>query len=120
MSLKTKSVQKPVEMSDGIRVCVMRRPDKDVVWDIWMPHLAPSHELLTQYHHKEIEWPEFCVRFEKDVIKGEREYLDILIEMSKKHLVTILCWEETPEMCHRRLIAEACSRIDSKLDVQIE
>ncbi|MBW7943955.1 DUF488 domain-containing protein [Patescibacteria group bacterium] len=119
MSLYTKSVQAPVSPDDGIRVCIMRRPGADVVWDIWMPHLAPSHEVLTARHQNTMTKPEFNAWFEEHVLKGEREYLDILIEMAKKHTVTILCWEEDPQTCHRKLVAEECRKIDPELEVVI-
>jgi len=97
----------------------MRRPGEATDWDIWMPTLAPSHELLTQYHQAEVTWDEFCDRFHQEVIAEQQEYLDILVEMAQKHVVTILCWEETPEKCHRRLVAEACKQINSELEVII-
>jgi len=97
----------------------MRRPDKNVVWDIWMPHLSPSNELLTNYHDKRVDWNEYCIRFNEEVLKKEREYLNILIEMSRSHKVTILCWEKTPKKCHRRLVAEECQRLEPNLTVVI-
>lgn len=119
MPLKTKSVQAKLDKSDGIRVCIMRRPEAGVKWDIWMPHLAPSHQLLSDYHNKVINWREYCGRFKVEVLQKDREYLDILIDMSQKHTVTILCWEVIPDKCHRRLVAEECKKICKDLEVVI-
>lgn len=119
MNLHTKSIQAEKEKKDGVRVCIMRRPASDAQWDIWIPHLAPSHELLNDYHEQKIDWMEYCVRFQDEVLDKEKEYMDIVIDMSKKRTVTLLCWEETPEMCHRRLVAEACKKLDPNLKVFI-
>ncbi len=120
MALFTKSVQVPASPEDGIRVCIMRRPGEDVVWDIWMPHLAPSHEVLTARHQNTMTKPEFNIWFAENVLEKERQYIDVLIEMAKKHTVTILCWEEDPVTCHRKLVADECKRIDPSLDVVIK
>ena len=72
MALYTKSIQEKKQKSDGIRICVMRRPDKNEDFDIWMPILAPSHKLLDDSHAKKIEWGEYVERFTKEVLIGQR------------------------------------------------
>lgn len=119
MSIYTKSVQAPVEESDGIRICIMRRPGEDVVWDMWMPHLAPSNEVLSARHANTMTKPEFNTWFTQNVLEGEKEYLKILVEMAQKRKITILCWEVDPLTCHRYLVAQACKQIDPNLDVVI-
>lgn len=117
MILQTKSVQDPVSVTDGVRICIMRRPNFDGAWDIWMPRLAPSEQLLTEYHEQKCTWDEFCERFKKEVLNDQSEYLDILIDICRKRKVTILCWEETSEKCHRRLVAEACVLREPQLKI---
>jgi uncharacterized protein YeaO (DUF488 family) len=120
MPLLTKSITKPREASDGIRVCVMRGPRDGDDYDIWMPVLAPSRALLDDYFGKKIDWTGYCERFDKEILQGKRDYLQLLIEMATKHAVTILCLEDTPEQCHRRLLVEECKRIDPTLEVIIK
>ena len=48
MALFSKSVQAAANISDGIRICIMRKPDFNATWDIWMPTLAPSLGLVTK------------------------------------------------------------------------
>ena len=95
----------------------MRRPDSWAKYDIWMPILAPSHKLLDDAHAKIIDWRSYEKRFNKEVIKGQKKYLKLLIEMALKHKITILCWEKTPEFCHRRLVAEECKKINKELKI---
>lgn len=112
-------MQIPQSHKDGVRICVMRRPCSEITWDIWMPVLAPSHELLDAYHAGIISWPVFDEKFHQEVIVAMQEYLQILVEISKYRTVTILCWEKIPESCHRKLLAQACKQLDPYLDVVI-
>lgn len=104
--LLTKSVQAKAEKSDGIRICIMRRIQPEFEFDIWVQPLSPSTELLKRYHDEEISWDEFETQLTKDVLKTQTTFLDIVADIAIKHEVTLLCWEETPEKCHRRLVAE--------------
>jgi uncharacterized protein YeaO (DUF488 family) len=117
MALFTKSVQDKAKKTDGIRVCIMRRPDAWVKYDVWMPVLAPSGKLLDDYHNKKVTWLQFEKRFAKEVTQAHPEYIEVLCAMAQKQDVTILCWEETPDMCHRRLVAQACKKMHPRLSV---
>jgi len=120
MALFTKSVQEPKTKDDGIRICIMRRPGEENDWQIWMPTLAPSHQLLTDYHQEKVNWQQFCKKYAKQVFVGQKKFVKLLIHMAKKEDVTILCWEDTPEFCHRRLLAEECIRLAPDLKVTIK
>ena len=117
MTLFTKSIQSKASKKDGIRICIMRRPDAWAKYDIWMPTLAPSHKLLDDAHAKIIDWNGYEKRFHKEVIVGQKEHLKLLCEMAEKRDITILCWEKPPEHCHRRLVAEACAKINPTLEI---
>ena len=64
---------------------------------------APSKELLDQWHKQEVTWEEY-VKVYTDLLKDR----DVL----RKYVVKsfdgscFLCSEDTPEQCHRRLLAE--------------
>ena len=121
MALYTKSIQARPSKKDGIRICIMRRPDFNTAqFDMWMPVLAPSHQLLTDIHEKIIDKPEYNRRFHTEVILGQARFVKLLVDMALKQDVTILCWEETPEKCHRKLVAEECKRINPKLSVVLK
>lgn len=119
MALFTKSIQTPKENEDGIRICIMRRIKPEFEFDIWMPTLAPSTELLKEYHEKQIDWTEFEKRFAKEVLETKNNYLEIVSDMAKKQTITLLCWEETPEMCHRRLVAERIQKLNPSLKISL-
>jgi uncharacterized protein (DUF488 family) len=70
---------------------------------IYKPNLAPTKDILDGYRKKEIDWVEY-----------ERRFKNLLVERDIKNDITptefdnacILCSEENPDKCHRRLLAE--------------
>ena len=64
---------------------------------------APSKELLDQWHKQEVTWEEY-VKVYTNLLKDR----DILFKYGVKSLDSscFLCSEDTPEQCHRRLLAE--------------
>ena len=64
---------------------------------------APSKELLDQWHKQEVTWKEY----EKIYIQLLKDR-DILRKYGIKAFDSscFLCSEDTPEQCHRRLLAE--------------
>ncbi len=117
--LKTKSVQKKKAKTDGIRICIMRRVKPHFEYDIWMPTLSPSTELLKDYHEQKVDWEKYEKLFAKEVFEANKEFVEIVGEMAENHDVTLLCWEETPHLCHRRLVAEEVLRKFPKTKVKI-
>lgn len=117
--IKTKSIQKPRQVSDGIRICVMRRVKPEFDFDIWILPLSPSTKLLKSYHEKEISWEEYEHLFAAEVFFKQEKYMKIINDMALQNTITLLCWEEIPDNCHRRLIAEELQRNNTKLTVRI-
>jgi uncharacterized protein (DUF488 family) len=68
---------------------------------IYMPELAPTKELLDGYKDKKVDWEEY-----------EKQYLQIINARDIKFDVSLfdggclLCSEDKPDKCHRRLAAE--------------
>jgi uncharacterized protein YeaO (DUF488 family) len=120
MTLFTKSIQEKPTPKDGIRICIMRRPNSDAIYDVLMPVLAPSHELLTDIHTKKIDKPEYNRRFHNEVVLGQKKFIKFLANIAMTNDVTILCWEETPDKCHRKLVAEACKKVQPELRVVLK
>jgi uncharacterized protein (DUF488 family) len=64
---------------------------------------APSKELLDQWHKQEVTWEEY-VKVYTDLLKDR----DVLRKYGVKSFdgSCFLCSEDTPEQCHRRLLAD--------------
>ena len=64
---------------------------------------APTKELLDKWHKQEVSWEEYeqiytAMLHERDVINR--------FDVKQFDRACFLCSEETPEHCHRRLLAE--------------
>lgn len=66
---------------------------------------APTKEILSAYQKKEIDWYGYEQRF-LPLIEKRKIEKDFKQTFSNYHKVCLLCTEPTPEMCHRRLVAE--------------
>lgn len=68
------------------------------------PELAPTEAILEGYKKKKLSWQEYEKRFkELLVFRNPIEIIDILI---KSGPICLLCAEDKPLQCHRRLVAE--------------
>lgn len=73
---------------------------------IHAPNFAPTKPMLDSYKKGQIPWPKY-----------ETKYLDLIIQRKVEKLrpseldgCCLLCSEDTPHFCHRRVLAEYLSR----------
>ncbi|MEK6800764.1 MAG: DUF488 domain-containing protein [Nanoarchaeota archaeon] len=127
--LYTKSILKEVSQEDGLRISVMSRhtlpngitPDLRITSDSFHEHLqalAPPPELVGDYYKRDLTWGVYETRYNEYLRKPEvsRE-VEKLAKRATEQDITLLCIEDTPERCHRRLLAEACQRYQPELEV---
>ena len=112
MTIQSKSIHAPKDISDGIRVCVMRRIRSTFDFDVWLPALAPSNQLLDACKEGKINWEGYVERFSQEVLENPQKapFFQMLRLLSESSVVTLLCHEETDEKCHRRLLIEKLLR----------
>lgn len=67
------------------------------------PLLAPTADILDPYRRKEIGWPAYERRF-LDLMAARR--IEARLDPAALDGACLLCSEDTPHRCHRRLIAE--------------
>ncbi len=133
MVLKTKKMNAEPSEDDGLRICIMRdarvynrqlkrfeekhgRP----MYDLHLKDLAPSTELKDAYKEGKIGWDEYVPWFENDVLSSYDELLRQVAYQALKDDITLLCTEESPDNCHRRLVAEECQKYQPGLEIIIE
>ncbi len=68
-----------------------------------MPLFAPTKEILDAYKRKLIDWDEYVTLFNK-LIRDRS--IENKVSIEELNNACLLCSEPTPEMCHRRLVAE--------------
>lgn len=131
MALMTSSIRLSQNLSDFLRISVMSRhtlndgktPDPKItrkVFDVHIPELGPPPKLIGSYYRGEINWLDFKKSYEVYLQNKDIQLLlKRLIELSKRIDIVLLCVEETPDFCHRRLIAQECYRLDPSLNIII-
>lgn len=68
------------------------------------PELAPTEEILDGYKKKKFSWQDYERKF-KEVLAQRNPMLSIDF-LNEKGPVCLLCAEDKPLQCHRRLVAE--------------
>lgn len=115
----------------GLRMSVMSRhtlndgvtPDSrlDGRWDLHRPQLGPPLKLIGAYYRdSNPSWDEFAERYYDHLTGSDKRnaMAEILLLLNSMH-VTLLCIEEFPDKCHRRLLAEILECMDETLRVVV-
>jgi uncharacterized protein YeaO (DUF488 family) len=121
--IKTKNVFAPFEESDGERYLITRlyagRPKSMKALHIvkWIRDLAPSKELLSDYH-KGLSPEEYTPRFKQEIQSNPKaqEIIKMLRKKSHDGNVTLLCKCKEGEFCHRLLVKEMIERGERRED----
>ena len=128
MKIQTKSVFTDKAKSDGLRILCSRFRGRGLTsdhYDVWMPNLGPSEDLLRSFLAGSIEWPEFGRLYKAELresssldiknrtIKnhGQKFTLRLLQQIAEKQPITLMCQcAEDEEHCHRHILANILSR----------
>lgn len=127
--LYTKCIKARKGRTDGLRISVMSRhalsdgvtPEPEITQDMyheWWPVLGPSPELIGAYLRGRITWEIFAAKYCLELRK-KTDDLNKLVRLALDTNVTLLCIEPTPLHCHRRLLAEACQKLNTRLRIVI-
>src|SRR5262245_7957460 len=121
--LKTKSVWSPIDrQADGLRILATRfrgRGMPTTRYDVWMPSLGPSEELLHKFIGGEMSWATFRREYKAELYSdgpvdkrcktiknhGQKFSLRLIKTLAAGKPVTLLCHcAEDQEHCHRHLL----------------
>lgn len=115
----------------GVRVAVMSRltlndgvtHDKrlDGRWDQHHPELGPPPKLIGDYYRSpDPSWDDFALSY-LDHLSGhvQRQAMEEVLFLLHTANVTMMCIQETPDKCHRRLLAEEMWKIMDGLRVDV-
>ena len=109
------SARKP---NEGLRIGTVRRPPRGVpkaqfakrdFYDVWLPNLSPTQELVTfaQRSEDDRSWKAFKRKFRAEMNKPEAaRLLDLLAALSRQTNFSIGCYCENEERCHRSVLKE--------------
>lgn len=109
---------------EGVKLVVTRLYPRGIApihFDRWLPALAPSYELLTDWHGHRITWEKYTARFREEIL-GSPEAMAALrhiIDLARTKDVWLICWEKAPP-CHRFLLLEIARELSELMKVRIQ
>lgn len=106
----------PRDPEEGLRIGTVRFLPRGVhkqdyakqdFFDVWLPTLAPSRELLSQVKHEGLSLSRFFARYRAEMSETEpRQTIELLAEMAKRTPISVGCYCEDESQCHRSVLAE--------------
>jgi uncharacterized protein YeaO (DUF488 family) len=100
-----------------LRLGTVRRPPRGVpkaehsrFYDLWLPELAPSEELLHAAHAADLDgpaWRRFARRYRAEMARPPASrLLDLLAALSTRTELAVGCYCADESRCHRSLLAD--------------
>jgi uncharacterized protein YeaO (DUF488 family) len=118
MSLHIVRLGTPRAAGEGLRLGTVRRPPRGVPkerfaaddwYDVWLPNLAPSAELVKEALAavSPKEWEAFVRKYRAEMAKPDAaRVLDLLAALSHQTDVAVGCYCEDETRCHRSILRE--------------
>jgi len=103
---------------EGLRIGTVRRPPRGVpksefasrnYYDVWLPNLAPSEQLLKagRSAKNETEWRSFLKRYRSEMSRAENSrVLDLLAALSHQTNFSVGCYCNDEQRCHRSVLRQ--------------
>jgi uncharacterized protein YeaO (DUF488 family) len=103
---------------EGLRIGTVRRPPRGVpkaefatrdYYDVWLPILSPSAELMTQGRTAadDAQWSAFERKFRAEMKAGDAsKVLDLLAALSKTSNFSVGCYCDDERRCHRGILRQ--------------
>lgn len=104
------------KLNEGVRLGTVRRPPRGVpkaqfakldYYDVWLPNLSPSQELVTFALRSQDErsWKAFERKFRAEMNKPDAaRVLDLLAALSHQTNFALGCYCENEDRCHRSVL----------------
>ena len=101
---------------EGLRIGTVRRPPRGVpkrdfakrnFYDVWLPQLAPSAELVARAlsAKSERDWKAFVKAYRREMSEPDAaRLLDLLAAMSASTMFSVGCYCEDEARCHRSVL----------------
>ena len=118
MAVRIVRLGTPRAPGEGLRIGTVRRPPRGVPkerfavedwYDVWLPNLAPSQELVSaaQSSRSAKDWATFVRKFRAEMKKPEpSRVLDLLAALSLSADFSVGCYCEDEATCHRSVLRE--------------
>jgi uncharacterized protein YeaO (DUF488 family) len=118
MAVRVIRLGTPRAPGEGVRIGTVRRPPRGVpreefasrdFYDVWLPELAPSQELVTRAHQatSEDDWEGFRAGYRHEMAApAARHLVQLLAAWSRTGDLAVGCYCEDERHCHRSVLRE--------------
>ena len=116
MAIQVVRLGTPRTKGEGLRIGTVRRPPRGVpkaqfakrdYYDVWLPNLSPSAELVAIALHAkdERQWKTFERKFRAEMKQPDASrLLDLLAGLSHQTNFSVGCYCENENRCHRSVL----------------
>lgn len=119
MTLRVVRLGTPRHPGEGVRIGTARRPPRGVrrsdyarldFYDVWLPDLAPSQKLVSwalSQPWTDARWKKFARSYRRGMSDpSAQRLLELLAALSKTANLSVGCYCEDENRCHRSLLRE--------------
>jgi uncharacterized protein YeaO (DUF488 family) len=118
MSIRIVRLGDPRKGDEGVRIGTVRRPPRGVpkaqfasgdYYDVWMPMLSPSLELMAQAKAADTpaDWEKFVRKFRAQMNRDDcARLLDLLALLSRTSNFSVGCYCDNENHCHRSVLRQ--------------
>lgn len=128
MSIRIVRLGDPRFPDEGLRLGTVRRPPRGVpksefasrdFFDVWLPELAPSEELIKAGKSAEGErdWKRFVQRYRAEMKRPEAVHLlGLLAALSTRTAFSVGCYCADESRCHRSVLRDVLKEHGAQLE----
>ena len=118
MAIRIVRLGSPRVSGEGLRIGTVRRPPRGVpkaefasrnFYDVWLPEVAPSDRLVktAQQAQEQKDWNEVAKLYRSEMkLPVASRMLDLLAALSHHTNLSVGCYCEHEERCHRSILRE--------------
>jgi uncharacterized protein YeaO (DUF488 family) len=118
MSIRVVKLGAPRSKNEGLRLGTVRRPPRGVLkteyarldyYDVWLPNLAPSAELVSMARASEDakSWSVFERKYRAEMNAPDvAKVLDLLAALSHQTNLAVGCYCDDESKCHRSILRQ--------------
>ena len=128
MALRVVRLGSPRARGEGLRIGTVRRPPRGVrksdyrrrnYYDLWLPELAPSQKWVSRALAQpwtDARWAKYARNYRREMREPRAARLiELLAALSHSANLSIGCYCEREERCHRSLLRELLREHAAKL-----
>jgi uncharacterized protein YeaO (DUF488 family) len=127
MSIRIVQLGTQRNSDEGLRIGTVRRPPRGVRksdyaaqdwYDVWLANVSPTTELMKegQAAQSAKEWGVFVKKYRRELVEPDKgRILDLLAALSHTTNISVGCYCEDEQRCHRSVLRELLAERGAEL-----